>query len=60
MPETRSAERGLMGADENMRSSLARTAWNWWWDGSDVNDSVRYGWSRFANGKQKLVRKVRT
>jgi hypothetical protein len=28
MPKTRSAERGLMGADENMRSSLTRRAWN--------------------------------
>ncbi len=45
MPKTRSAKRGLKGADENMRSCLARRAGNWGWDGSDVNGSVLYGWS---------------
>jgi hypothetical protein len=50
MPKTGSGGRSLMGADENMRSSLAR---NGGWDGSGVNDSVRHGWSMSCEQETK-------
>jgi hypothetical protein len=62
MPKTRNAKRGVVDADEKMRSSLAKRAWNWGWDGSDVNDSVPYGGSMSCERESKFVRKqtVRT
>ena len=47
-----------MGADENMKSSLARRAWNGGRDGSDVNDSVRHGWSMGCEQETKNHRET--